>query len=253
MRKVEDWLGRPIDLAESKSGVLAFVDPFGGLLRGDLTPWPPASVVQKLYSTRDFSGPDGTAVASSLGGYSDLQSVNSEDAITWSVFGPVAHSPPEVRKRFVAELFQAAEIQVTPGPATISLWRRIPHPETLGLGGPELDVMIQTPHAVVFVEAKWGSSVGTGQGRKGDKDQVQLRMEFFGKYGAGFFPGVECFVVFGASWREPVITAQHHAELPASVQLRELTWETLCGMETHPLRGELLPYYNWKALHASPP
>ena len=163
MRKVEDWLGRPIDLAESKSGVLAFVDPFGGLLRGDVTPWPPASVVQKLYSTRDFSGPDGTAVASSLGGYSDLQSVNSEDAITWSVFGPVAHSPPEVRKRFVAELFQAAEIQVTPGPATISLWRRIPHPETLGLGGPELDVMIQTPYAVVFVEAKWGSSVGVGQ------------------------------------------------------------------------------------------
>ena len=111
MREIEDWLGSPIQLAESKGGVLAFVDPFGGLLRGQVSPWPPPSVVQKLYQSRQesaFSGPDGAAVTSSLGFYSDLQSVHSEDAITWSVFGPVAHASPEVRSRFVAEFFDDA-------------------------------------------------------------------------------------------------------------------------------------------------
>lgn len=36
-----------------------------------------------------------------LGFYSDLQSIHSEDAITWSVFGPVIHAAATMREAFV--------------------------------------------------------------------------------------------------------------------------------------------------------
>jgi len=40
-----------------------------------------------------------------LGYYCDLQSLNSEDALTWSVFGPLIHGPAPRRLEFVRSLF----------------------------------------------------------------------------------------------------------------------------------------------------
>jgi hypothetical protein len=69
-------------------------------------------------------------VTKTLGFYSDLQSLESEDAITWSVFGPVAYAPPHLRSSFAAGLLKL--IGVPSGPvsmANVWLWRRLPHPE----------------------------------------------------------------------------------------------------------------------------
>jgi hypothetical protein len=47
-------------------------------------PWPPPPVVQKLYESRQsraFAEPELAAAIEVLGFYSDLQSLNSEDAI----------------------------------------------------------------------------------------------------------------------------------------------------------------------------
>lgn len=45
-------------------------------------------------------------------------------------------------------------------------------------------------NALILGEAKWQSEVGTAQGKKKDKDQIQLRGEFLKKYGMRLFPAV---------------------------------------------------------------
>jgi hypothetical protein len=47
-----DWNNRPITLGRSVGGVLACQNPWDGLVRGDVTPWPPPELVQKLYQNR---------------------------------------------------------------------------------------------------------------------------------------------------------------------------------------------------------
>lgn len=250
MRTTEDWSGREIELAESRRGVRAFVDPLGGLVRGGVSPWPSPEIVQKLYKSRNersFSGEDYEAVTRVLGFYSDLQSIRSEDAITWSVFGPVGHAPEDVRVAFVSDLFRLVSADLPqPQQAEISLWRRIPHPDTLVSGGPEIDFMILTDSVLVLGEAKWLSSVGTKQGKNRDKDQIQLRSEFLAEYGLRLFPHASHYVVLGASLGEPVVPRTDLNADGKALLLRDCPWSRMCGLGVHPASAELPGYYAWK-------
>ena len=165
MRTLRDWRGNDVTLAESAGGVLAFHDALAGLLRGEVPVWPPPEITQKLYASRQqraYRDNDLEAVVQHLGYYCDLQSLHSEDAITWSVFGPIAYATEATRLEYCASLFQLIEPSLPqPSAGTICLWRRVPHPDTSGSGGPEVDVLIQTPEVVVVGEAKWMSAVGS--------------------------------------------------------------------------------------------
>jgi hypothetical protein len=79
------------------------------------------------------------------------------------------------------------------------LWRRLPHPDNLVPGGPEIDFGIQTMDVLVLGEAKWRSAVGAAQGIKKDKNQIVLRREFCEKYGEKIYPRCRHFVVLGLS------------------------------------------------------
>ena len=161
MKTVEDWRGRTIQLGESGGGVRAFEEPDGGLVRGAVAPWPAPEIVQKLYKSRQeraYSGEDLELLTSHLGYYTDLQSVHSEDAITWNVFGPVAHAGADVRSAFFRELLSLMGMVDESRSVEICLWRRVPHPDTLTPGGPEMDFLIQTTDTVILGEAKWRSS-----------------------------------------------------------------------------------------------
>ncbi len=94
-----------------------------------------------------------------LGFYSDLQSLHSEDAVTWSFFGPLVYAAPSVRSAFVKELLILIDVQGSSLNALVWLWRRIPHPDDLVPGGPEIDFGIQTDDVFLLGEAKWRSSV----------------------------------------------------------------------------------------------
>ena len=48
----KNWLDRPVTLGRSAGGVLAFRSPWDGVLHGDVAPWPPPELVQKLYQSR---------------------------------------------------------------------------------------------------------------------------------------------------------------------------------------------------------
>jgi hypothetical protein len=181
-----------------------------------------------------------------LGFYSDLQSLNSEDAITWSYFGPFLAETPSMRAAFANWLLDRVGLSQLPRceRCQLDLWRRIPHPDRLtSSGGPELDVVLDADTAVVFVEAKWRSKEATNQGITGTKSQLQLRRDFLGKIGRGVY-GDRAFVVLGIVLDEPLA-----AVTPPDAQgvhTASLRWDDLAAYQHHPKHEEFARYLEWK-------
>ena len=168
MKQIEHWSGRgTIDVAQSAGGVLATVDPLANLVRGSVSPWPTPELFQKLYASDRWHGKtdeDDQASRACLGHYCDLQSLNSEDAITWSFFGGLIYGRAEWRTAFASCLMEELNFP-PPRDLAIWLWRRVPHPEKPSApGGPEIDFGILTECCLVLGEAKWNSPVAIGQG-----------------------------------------------------------------------------------------
>ncbi len=243
---IPDWNGRQVKVARSLGGVLALEDFSDNLIHGDNRLWPSPSVAQKLYQSRQVNSFDPsvqTVITRRLGYYCDLQSLHSEDAITWSVFGTMACSPEDHQVRFSNWLLEQTELPWRNRGCVMELWRRIPHPDTLVSGGPEIDVIVQGDQGVVLVEAKWRSSVAGRQGKLKDKDQIQLRCEFLAKYGSRVY-GTSNFLVLGVGL-EPVPLKDG----ASSVRVRWLTWEKICGYSGHPNGSEIGRYFQWKLEH----
>ena len=254
MNWMTDWRGIEIQVGFSRGGVVAVADPLHNLISSGVSPWPPPEVVQKLYRSRHaraFDGPELEAVTEVLGYYSDLQSLHSEDAITWSVFGTLAYAKPSPRDRYCKSLFRALGLpeEAAPG-ARVWLWRRLPHPDTLVPGGPEIDFGIQTEDVVVLGEAKWLSGVGRRQGKARNKDQLTLRREFIEKYGRTLYPDATDFCLLTVSYRGGV---QRNTEVDlgsAKLRMRDMTWEDICSHTAHPCAPELSHYLAWKAANS---
>jgi hypothetical protein len=252
MLTIHDWNKNPIPCARSRGGVLVTAHPFDNLVRTGCQPWPPAEIVQKLYQSRQiraFDPEQASICTSGLGYYCDLQSLNSEDAITWSFFGTVKRSAIPTRDRWLADFVDLLQIpDVATKRAELFLWRRVPHPDTLVPGGPEIDIGIVTNNAVILGEAKWRSATGTAQGKLKGKDQIQLRGEFLATYGPALFPYHSHFAVFGIGLTPEVFKET----TPKGIQFRTTTWEHLCSLPSHPHAEELRRYYLWKESHSRP-
>lgn len=239
-----------IPVARSKGGVKAVAHPFDNLIRTGIAAWPPPEIVQKLYKSRQsraFEGKDLEFATSGLGYYCDLQSLHSEDAMTWSVFGTIARAPHNILKTWLKDLFRLIDLPDSDSDnAEIFLWRRIPHPDTLVSGGPEIDVGITTSNTVILVEAKWLSGVGTAQGKARDKDQIQLRGEFLAKYGAVIFPEQPHKVVLGVS----LLPSAFKDTTPEGDSYRTTLLPSLYDRPSHPLTEELSLHIKWKIAHS---
>lgn len=105
MATVKDWNGRDITVVRSHGGVMALADYADNLIRDEAIPWPPPAVVQKLYEShhgsRAFRDSRRQILTRILGVYTDLQSIHSEDAITWNFFGVLATAPEFTRVEFL--------------------------------------------------------------------------------------------------------------------------------------------------------
>jgi len=248
-----DWNGRAIPVALSKGGVKAVSHPYDNLIRTGFTAWPPPEIVQKLYKSRQsraFEGKDLEIATSGLGYYCDLQSLHSEDAITWSVFGTIARASQDILEPWLRDLFRLIDLpDAKTDDAEISLWRRIPHPDTLVSGGPEIDVGITTSNTVILGEAKWLSGIGAAQGKAKDKDQIQLRGEFLAKYGSNIFPGRPHKVVLGIG----LLPNAFKDTTPKGVSLRTTSWQHLSALPLHPFVDELTRYVEWKMVNSKMP
>lgn len=251
MKTILDWKRRPLDVAQSRGGVLATTRPEDNLIRTGISPWPSPEIVQKLYQSphlKSFDKVESDAASATLGFYTDLQSLQSEDAITWSVFGPLIYQDEPTRCRYTNSLLKTLGITCqADGPVSMWLWRRLPHPDTLVSGGPEIDFGIQASNVLVLGEAKWRSPVGAKQGVAKDKDQILLRREFLEKYGEKIYPSCRHFVVLGVSISGG-LTSNTELALgsSSSLQLRDTTWDILGKNGEHPLKNELQAYYRWK-------
>ncbi len=252
--RIEDWNGRRIDAAKSAGGVLAVADPWDNVVKTGVRPWPPPELIQKVYQSRQaraFVGAEHTAVTGRIGFYSDLQSVHSEDAITWSFFGPIVYGAPAARLAFVRDVLDVVNVEGSATNAHVWLWRRLPHPDTLVPGGPEIDFGIQTDDVFLLGEAKWRSSLGAAQGVNRDKDQLILRREFCEKYGHRLFEGIRGFVVLGVSWKGGMVSSVDSEANGVRLHMRDTTWDALASLESHPCAEELRRYVRWKGEHSA--
>lgn len=245
-----DWRGRPLEMAQSVGGVRAFKHPWDGVVRGNVTPWPPPELTQKLYQSRQaraYRDDELTTATAALGYYSDLQSVHSEDAVTWSLFGPLVYGRPDERATYTAELLSVLlGDDQEPRPANLWLWRRLPHPDTLVPGGPEIDFGIQTERVLLLGEAKWRSQVGSAQGADGSKDQIRLRVDFCEKYGRALYPSVQRFVVLLVSQQQGALTEEQRGLASARTTVLETTWEQIGALASNPWRDEFLAQLRWR-------
>ena len=243
---MKNWNQKEVEILTSKGGVIALANPYDNLITGEITPWPPAEIVQKLYQshqTRAFAEDQIKILQKYNGYYTDLQSIHSEDAITWSVFGTVAHSSNKNRNKFIFDLFHSIGVNAESiDNSEIFLWRRIPHPDTLVSGGPEIDFGILTQRTLILGEAKWKSSVGNAQGKNKDKDQIQLRVEFLKKYASKLYPGVKQFIVLGVGF-DVKITENYKDKM---VKCIGTAWKDICRLQSHPHYAELVRYLAWK-------
>ena len=253
MTQIKNWRDETIEVAESSGGVRAVVNPWHNVITTGIRPWPAPELIQKLYQSRQvraFLGAEQQLATAALGFYSDLQSIHSEDAITWSVFGPVIYAAAPVREAFVADLLKMIMVQGTARNAHIWLWRRLPHPDTLVPGGPEIDFGVQTDDVFLLGEAKWRSSVGAAQGVNRDKDQVILRREFCEKYGRRLLPSVRHFVVLGVSWKGGVAVDAQSESDGVGLYARDTTWQSVSASASHPCGDEVRRYLRWKIEHS---
>ncbi len=252
MTLIQNWRGGEIEVASSRGGKLAVVDFADGLLQGGVQPWPPPELLQKLTRSAHgsaFDEPDLSAVRRIRGYYSDLQSLRSEDAVTWSVFGTVAYAASAVRAAYVQDLLQTLDVPAPADDYAIWLWRRVPHPETGGKNGPEIDFAIQGQSLVLFGEAKWGSGIGAGQGVNHNRNQLALRREFFERWSSDLFPNQTCFVLLTVSPGGGLQESGERPVGPGTLYERDATWEAISGLARHPLSEELGRYLTWKQQH----
>jgi hypothetical protein len=253
MREIEHWSEpRTVLVAESVKGTLATVDPGRNLLRGNVLPWPAPELLQKLYASHLWQGKtreDDRQARIYLGHYSDVQSLNSEDAITWSFFGPLIYGPAVWREHFVAALFLKIGLP-KPNAVAMWLWRRIPHPEKpSSIGGPEIDFGIQTDTAVVFGEAKWNSGLGKNQGLNKDRSQFDLRLNYCAGLGRKALPGIQHWAILGVGRSANVLDCTNPQPLPVRVQ--NLSWSDLLTFMPSGLQPELSQYLAWKDKYSS--
>ena len=117
-----------------------------------------------------------------------LRSENSEDVVTWNVFRSLRRIDPAV---WLPELARRGLPRKEPPPAdgtVLSLWKSVPPPPALLAGGDEgnseIDIAIESPSWVWFIEAKYRRDIETGTKSRPERDQV-LRNIDVGSYYAG--------------------------------------------------------------------
>jgi hypothetical protein len=253
---ITDWNGSPVAVRRSRGGVLTFERWEDNVLGGPPWPEPLLRQVRGYVARRDyFSSDDAQALAAHLGDrISKFQSVNSEDAVTYSWFGTLADASPDTRRAAVQWLYERAGLDAAAVAPTIDQWARVFHPNAAeSHRGPELDARIDDPGvALVYVEAKWNAEVGTGKGKTTGvpDDQIVLRRDSLRND-----PGLESAkglrAVLGVSEVRPDMAKWHEpAGDQRAVAIAWLDWDDLAQCPTHPLTEEFRRYLAWKRAHA---
>ena len=109
--------------------------------------------------------------------------------MTWSWFGTMAGAETTVRREVTQWLHDHVGISLHASDGVaIDQWARVPHPNAPGSpNGPSSMRGSMIPGgALMYIEAKWNASLGTGEGNTDEAldDQVVLRRDSFRKHPA---------------------------------------------------------------------
>jgi hypothetical protein len=236
---VKNWKGKDIKIVRSRGGVRSVCNYEDNIIIPYKTVWPHPDIVKKLYKSNHEDAFDEKNF-SNLGFYCDLQSLRSEDAITWSVFGTLHYFSKEQQVQFVNSLLKIIGVEYHVSDCFIQLWTRIAHPETLVSGGPELDFQTVANNVVVFGEAKWRSKVANNQGKDKNKNQLELREKYFEKFGTKIFPNAPAKIILIVGLDSQLTNCQ------LGPNCHYVTWKRICEETEHPMKDELGKYYAWK-------
>lgn len=117
-----------------------------------------------------------------------LRSENSEDVVSWNVFRSLGKISPEVWLPLLTENTFPGQQLPQASDTTIELWKPVPPPQALLRDGDEgiseIDIVIENPRWVWFIEAKYNSDISKGTTTRHDRDQI-LRNIDVGSYYAG--------------------------------------------------------------------
>jgi hypothetical protein len=117
-----------------------------------------------------------------------LCSENSEDAISWNVFRSLRQISPASWLYQLSRKALGREDLSKPEHTTIELWKTVAPPPSLLADGDEgeseIDIVLENPNWVWFVEAKYKSDISQGTTTRPNRDQV-LRNIDVGSYYSG--------------------------------------------------------------------
>ena len=219
-----------------------------------MLPWPPPELIQKIYQSRQvraFTDDHLTAATSGTGFYSDLQSIHSEDTITWSVFGPVIYTSPERREAFVRDLLSLVRIDGSSAHANVWLWRRLPHPDTLVSGGPEIDFGIHTDD--VFVPARPNGDPLSAPPKASTATKTRsLWSGILRKIRVSSAADIGRFAVLGVSWNGGIVDQMDAEADGVALHARDTTWDAITRITSHPCAEEVRAYLQWRSRHSKP-
>ena len=160
--------GGKIEGSIGKNGVFAAFDWENMILPPAGSPILEKAKVDANKRLDGFPYRDHKRLVEKLGHYSDVQSINSEDTVTGSVFGLADHET--WLNDVLTEVFGPAE---RPKSWEVKLWSRIPHPLTGQTEhGPESDVLIQNAECRYVVEAKWTADISV---HLHGENQIEMR------------------------------------------------------------------------------
>jgi hypothetical protein len=194
-----------------------------------------------------FDPPGSAELQRDLGFYCDLQSLASEDAITWSFFGPFLTASPDERAKLLNWLLELAIVEHEPSTSCeIRLWHRLPHPDTgRSSHGPEPDFALYGASAIVLGEAKWSAKEDKGQGVLGTTSQMQMRrLSLLSEVSER--ADDPRLVALGIVLSESLEPASPYA---TGIETRIIEWHQLAGYPEHPTGDEFGRYYAWKLRH----
>jgi len=231
--------GESVRVAKSRGGKIAFLDYKDNILIPENLVWPHPDIVKKLYKSNrinSFYPKDIPELTKKLGFYCDLQSLRSEDAITWSAFGTLSAFPKSAQTDFLNSVLEKIGVNHVNSDCLLQCWARIAHPEKLVSGGPELDFQFIGDTTIVYIESKWRSNISRNQGKDRNKDQIQLRKEFLSNYGASIF----------RTQKDRFVILVGREEETNEKDVHYLSWKTVCTELNHPMGADLERYYRWK-------
>ncbi|HRY61914.1 MAG TPA: hypothetical protein P5266_06900, partial [Candidatus Fermentibacter sp.] len=245
--ELKDWNGRAVAAERSRSGFTAVHDFSDNLVsspRGGALPPAMAGRLRASGSPPDFDDESMKRLSERLGFYSDMQSLDHVDPMTWSVFGSLASADASAKSAWTSELY--SRLGLSPGasdPSEISLWSSI----RSGVNGDpaiSFDASVVTCDSAVFFEASWLDG-GDHPPPGGLTCRLGSLSEFV-RSGGGTMRDRIVLVSLDLH-KEPSLSPGRYG----GVELRRMSWQYLISQDSHPFRGEINRYYDWKLSNLS--